>query len=94
MSLVGPRPHPISMTAEEVEVHNIVAEYAHRHRMKPGLSGWAQINGSRGPVHSADEVRERVRLDMEYMERAGFWFDLYIVLMTAPRLLGDSDAIR
>ena len=94
MSLVGPRPHPVSMTAEEVEVHNIVAEYAHRHRMKPGLTGWAQINGSRGPVHTAEEVRERVELDMEYMQRAGFWFDLYIAVMTAPRLLGDKDSIR
>ena len=94
MSLVGPRPHPVSMTAEEVEVHTIVAEYAHRHRMKPGLTGWAQINGSRGPLHTAEDVKTRQRLDVEYMQRAGFWFDLYIVLMTAPRLLGDKEAIR
>ncbi len=94
MSLVGPRPHAVGMTTEEVEVHNIVAEYAHRHRMKPGLTGWAQINGSRGPVHTADLVKERVRLDMEYMEKASFWFDLYVILMTAPCLLGDSKTPR
>lgn len=94
MSLVGPRPHAVGMTTEEVEVHTIVGEYAHRHRMKPGLTGWAQINGSRGPVHTADLVKERVRLDMEYVEKASFWFDLYIIFMTAPCLLGDSKAMR
>ena len=94
MSLVGPRPHAVGMTSEETEVHNIVGEYAHRHRMKPGLTGWAQINGSRGPVHTKELVRERVRLDMEYVEKASFWFDLYVVLMTAPCLLGDAKVDR
>jgi Undecaprenyl-phosphate glucose phosphotransferase len=89
MSLVGPRPHAVGMTTEEVAVHSLVAEYAHRHRVKPGLTGWAQINGSRGPVHSAEEVRERVRLDMEYVNRSGVWFDFYVCIMTAPCLLGD-----
>tara|TARA_B100000678_G_scaffold291608_1_gene309706 strand:- start:6807 stop:8351 length:1545 start_codon:yes stop_codon:yes gene_type:complete len=90
MSLVGPRPHAVGMTTEETEVHHLVSDYAHRHRVKPGLTGWAQINGSRGPVHAAGEVRERVRLDMEYVNRSSFWFDLYIMAMTAPCLLGDS----
>lgn len=94
MSLVGPRPHAIGMTTEETEVHELVSDYAHRHRVKPGLTGWAQINGSRGPVHTAEEVRERVRLDMEYVNRASFWFDLYVMLMTAPCLLGDSQNDR
>lgn len=94
MSLVGPRPHAIGMTASETEVTRIVGDYAHRHRMKPGITGWAQINGSRGPVHTAEEVRERVRLDMEYVRRASVWLDMWIVLMTAPRLLGDRDRAR
>lgn len=89
MSLVGPRPHAVGMTTESTEVHAIVGDYAHRHRVKPGLTGWAQVNGSRGPVHSKEEVRERVRLDMEYINRASFWFDLYIMAATAPCLLGD-----
>ena len=50
MSLVGPRPHAIGMNAAERELTHIVAEYAHRHRVKPGITGWAQVNGSRGPV--------------------------------------------
>jgi len=89
MSLVGPRPHAVGMTTEDAEVQGLVSDYAHRHRVKPGITGWAQINGSRGPVHSREEVRERVRLDMEYVNRASFWFDLFIMLATAPCLLGD-----
>jgi lipopolysaccharide/colanic/teichoic acid biosynthesis glycosyltransferase len=94
MSLVGPRPHAVGMTAEAIEVNRIVGDYAHRHRMKPGITGWAQINGSRGPVHTAQGVRERVRLDMEYVNRASVLHDLYILIMTAPRLLGDVNRDR
>jgi lipopolysaccharide/colanic/teichoic acid biosynthesis glycosyltransferase len=77
------------MTAGATEVTRIVGDYAHRHRMKPGITGWAQVNGSRGPVHAAEDVRERVRLDMEYISRASVLFDLWILLLTVPRLLGD-----
>jgi polysaccharide biosynthesis protein PslA len=94
MSLVGPRPHPIGMLTGGEESQRLVAEYAWRHRMKPGITGWAQINGSRGPVHTREEVRRRVVLDVEYIERQSFGFDLYIMLMTLPRLLGDKDAVR
>ncbi|MEO0465977.1 MAG: exopolysaccharide biosynthesis polyprenyl glycosylphosphotransferase [Pseudomonadota bacterium] len=89
MSLVGPRPHAVGMTTEQTALHNIVSDYAHRHRVKPGITGWAQVNGSRGPVHSKKEMRERVRLDLEYVNRSSFWFDFYIMAMTAPCLLGD-----
>ncbi|MCR9269137.1 MAG: exopolysaccharide biosynthesis polyprenyl glycosylphosphotransferase [Hyphomonadaceae bacterium] len=94
MSIVGPRPHAVGMTSEEQEVQNIVGDYAHRHRAKPGITGWAQINGSRGPVHTKELVRERVRLDMEYVNRSSFWFDCYIMLMTLPRLFGDATRVR
>jgi Undecaprenyl-phosphate glucose phosphotransferase len=94
MSLVGPRPHPIGMMTAGEESQRLVAEYAWRHRMKPGITGWAQINGSRGPIHTREEVRQRVVLDVEYIERQSFWFDLYIMVMTLPCLLGDKDAIR
>ena len=89
MSIVGPRPHAVGMTTEETEVHTVVGDYAHRHRVKPGITGWAQIKGSRGPLHTKDGVRTRVELDMEYVNRSSFWFDLYIMIMTAPCLLGD-----
>lgn len=94
MSLVGSRPHAVGMTAQSTMVHEIVAEYAHRHRAKPGITGWAQINGSRGPIHTHEEVKERVRLDMEYLKRSSFFFDVYIMLMTAPCLLGDRHTTR
>ena len=81
------------MTGGE-ESQRLVAEYAWRHRMKPGITGWAQINGSRGPIHTREEVRRRVVLDVEYIERQSLWFDLYIMVMTLPCLLGDKEGIR
>jgi exopolysaccharide biosynthesis polyprenyl glycosylphosphotransferase len=94
MSLVGPRPHAVGMKTGQTESARLVAEYAHRHRMKPGMTGWAAINGSRGPVDSPELVRRRVALDIEYIERQSFWFDIYIMAMTIPCLLGDSETVR
>ncbi len=94
MSLVGPRPHAVGMRTGEVESWKLVAHYAHRHRVKPGLTGWAQINGSRGPLENAEDVRTRVRLDVEYIRRANFWLDILIMLKTGPCLLGDREVTR
>lgn len=94
MSLVGPRPHAVGMKTGQTESARLVAEYSHRHRMKPGMTGWAAINGSRGPVDTPELVRRRVALDIEYIERQSFWFDLYIMAMTIPCLLGDRDTVR
>ncbi|ANF55847.1 UDP-phosphate glucose phosphotransferase [Brevundimonas naejangsanensis] len=94
MSLVGPRPHAIGMKTGDAESARLVAEYAHRHRIKPGMTGWAAIKGSRGPLHTADEVRRRVQLDIEYIERQSFWLDLWIIAVTVPVLLGDRMAVR
>ncbi len=94
MSLVGPRPHAVGMKTGQVESAKLVAEYAHRHRMKPGLTGWAAIHGSRGPVDTPELVRRRVALDIEYIERQSFWLDLYIMAMTLPCLVGDRQSVR
>jgi Undecaprenyl-phosphate glucose phosphotransferase len=94
MSLVGPRPHAIGMKTGDQESALLVAEYAHRHRMKPGVTGWAAIHGSRGPVDTPRAVRRRVALDVEYIERQSLWLDLYILMMTLPCLLGDRAAVR
>lgn len=94
MSLVGPRPHAVGMKTGNEESHRLVGEYAWRHRMKPGMTGWAAIHGSRGPLHSPADVRRRVALDIEYIERQSFWLDLYVMLMTVPCLMGDRHAIR
>ena len=94
MSLVGPRPHAIGMKTGHIESARLVAEYAHRHRIKPGMTGWAAVNGSRGPLHTAQDVRRRVRLDVDYVERQSLWMDLWIMAVTVPVLLGDRSAIR
>jgi len=94
MSLVGPRPHAIGMKTGQAESARLVAEYAHRHQLKPGMTGWAAIKGSRGPVDTPDSVRRRVALDVEYIHRQSFWLDLYIMLVTIPCLLGDRSAVR
>ncbi|MCK6103353.1 MULTISPECIES: exopolysaccharide biosynthesis polyprenyl glycosylphosphotransferase [unclassified Brevundimonas] len=94
MSLVGPRPHAIGMKTGETESALLVAEYAHRCRIKPGMTGWAAIRGSRGPVDTEAQVRERVQLDIEYVERQSFWLDLWIIAVTIPVLLGDRAAVR
>ena len=94
MSIVGPRPHAIGMRTGQADASRLVAEYAWRHRIKPGITGWAQINGSRGPVHTAADVRRRVMLDIEYIERQSLRLDLWIILMTLPCLLGDRLAVR
>ena len=94
MSLVGPRPHAIGMKSGGEESSRLVAEYAWRHRMKPGITGWAQIKGSRGPVDTADQVRTRVTYDIDYIERQSVWFDFYILLMTVPCLFGDPKTVR
>ena len=94
MSLVGPRPHAVGMKTGQSESARLVAEYAWRHRMKPGMTGWAAIKGSRGPLHTAADVRRRVALDVDYIERQSVWLDLYCIAMTAPVLVGDRMAIR
>jgi exopolysaccharide biosynthesis polyprenyl glycosylphosphotransferase len=94
MSLVGPRPHAIGMIAGGEDAKSLVESYAHRHRMKPGLTGWAAVNGSRGPADSAEAIRRRVELDLEYIHNQSFWFDLQIIARTLPCLLGDRSTTR
>ena len=94
MSLVGPRPHAIGMRTGDVESYKLVEDYAHRHKVKPGMTGWAQINGSRGPLHSQEDVARRVKLDVEYIERSSVLFDIMIMLKTLPVLLGDKENTR
>ena len=94
MSLVGPRPHAIGMLTNGKEASKLVETYAHRHRMKPGLTGWAAVNGSRGPVDTPEAVRRRVSLDLEYVERQSVWLDLAIMARTLPCVLGDTQTVR
>lgn len=94
MSLVGPRPHAIGMLTDGADSSKLVETYAHRHRIRPGLTGWAAVNGSRGPIDTPEAVRRRVALDLQYVEHQSLWLDLAIMLRTVPCLLGDSVAVR
>jgi len=94
MSLVGPRPHALGMKTGGVTSSELVARYAHRCRIKPGMTGWAAINGSRGPLHEPEDVSLRVAFDIEYIVRQSVLLDLLIMLKTIPALLGDRTAVR
>ncbi|HZT87470.1 MAG TPA: exopolysaccharide biosynthesis polyprenyl glycosylphosphotransferase [Stellaceae bacterium] len=82
MSIVGPRPMPVQMRVEDKLNHQIVAEYARRHHIKPGITGWAQVNGHLGRVATAAALRARVAHDLYYIENWSLWFDLRVILMT------------
>jgi exopolysaccharide biosynthesis polyprenyl glycosylphosphotransferase len=92
MSVVGPRPHALATSAEGKRLDMIVDQYAARHRMKPGITGWAQINGSRGELRSCDQVKRRVDYDLYYIENWSILLDIKIILVTAMRVLHDPRA--
>jgi lipopolysaccharide/colanic/teichoic acid biosynthesis glycosyltransferase len=92
MSLVGPRPHAIAMRADGRLYDDAVSTYLNRHRVKPGITGWAQINGYRGEVDTLEKARARVEYDLYYIEHWSLWLDLKILLTTAPQLLAQRNA--
>ncbi len=91
MSLVGPRPHPTAMRTEDLLGPEIIAEYPHRHRVKPGMTGWAQVNGYRGATHTTDQFRRRVEYDIFYIENWSISFDIKILLLTPIKLIQNND---
>lgn len=92
MSLVGPRPHAIEMKVGDLYYHDAVRGYAGRHRVKPGITGLAQVKGLRGEVRTIERAKRRVELDKEYLERWSVWLDLKILLLTVRAVLFDRDA--
>jgi Undecaprenyl-phosphate glucose phosphotransferase len=92
MSLVGPRPHAVSMRVEERSNRDIVPDYAMRHHVKPGITGWAQVNGCHGPVATEEALRARVRYDLDYINNWSIWFDFRILLRTVMIVLGQRRA--
>jgi len=79
MSLVGPRPHA---SAHNSEYERIIANYAYRYHVKPGLTGWAQVNGLRGETQTVDLMAKRVEFDLWYINNWSLWLDLRILLRT------------
>jgi Undecaprenyl-phosphate glucose phosphotransferase len=85
MSLVGPRPHAPHPRAGGRFFAEVVSDYALRHRVKPGMTGWAQVNGWRGETATVLQIEERVRHDLYYIRHWSLVFDIRILLMTATR---------
>ncbi|MBX6322067.1 MAG: undecaprenyl-phosphate glucose phosphotransferase [Rhodospirillaceae bacterium] len=92
MSIVGPRPHAVATKAEGRLFEEVVDRYAARHRVKPGITGWAQINGWRGETDTVEKIQKRVEYDLFYIDNWSVWFDLVIIARTAFALVRDLDS--
>jgi putative colanic acid biosynthesis UDP-glucose lipid carrier transferase len=90
MSLVGPRPHMIKHTTDYSKV---VDEYMVRQFIKPGITGWAQINGYRGEIKNPEQIKMRVNKDLWYLENWTLWLDIQILFLTVYYVFkGDAKA--
>jgi Undecaprenyl-phosphate glucose phosphotransferase len=92
MSLVGPRPHATQAKAEADLYQAVVSGYYARHRMKPGVTGWAQVNGWRGETDTHEKIQRRVEFDLAYIDEWSLPFDLYILALTPFALLSAKNA--
>jgi Undecaprenyl-phosphate glucose phosphotransferase len=89
MSLIGPRPHAL---AHDNYFESVLSDYAFRHHVKPGITGWAQCNGARGATPSIEHISERVRLDLWYINNWSLWLDIQIFIKTFFEVLRKRNA--
>jgi putative colanic acid biosysnthesis UDP-glucose lipid carrier transferase len=89
MSLVGPRPHAV---AHNEQYRKLIDGYMFRHKVRPGITGWAQVNGLRGETRTVDRMQERVDFDLEYLRSWSLWMDFKIILRTVRLLFRDARA--
>lgn len=92
LSMVGPRPHAMAARTGDIEYDQVADSYSARHKVKPGVTGWAQINGWRGEMNSSEKIHQRVKHDLYYIENWSIWFDLKIVLLTPWSLVTTKNA--
>jgi Undecaprenyl-phosphate glucose phosphotransferase len=92
LSLVGPRPHATQAKAAGSLYDEVVEGYFARHKVKPGITGWAQINGWRGETDTREKIEQRVKHDLDYIDRWSIGFDLYILAKTPLALLKSENA--
>jgi len=92
LSLVGPRPHATQAKAAGGLYDEVVEGYFARHKVKPGITGWAQINGWRGETDTLEKIEQRVKHDLEYIDRWSLGLDLYILMKTPFALLKSENA--
>ncbi|MBL7957423.1 MAG: exopolysaccharide biosynthesis polyprenyl glycosylphosphotransferase [Flavobacteriales bacterium] len=88
MSVVGPRPHPLRLNEQ---YRDIIDKYMVRHFVRPGITGWAQVNGLRGETRTPELMERRVELDVWYLENWSFWLDLRIVVKTVTNMFGRDE---
>jgi Undecaprenyl-phosphate glucose phosphotransferase len=89
MSLVGPRPHAV---AHNEQYRKIISGYMIRHKVRPGITGWAQVNGFRGETDTVDKMTGRVKLDLEYLNNWSIWLDIRILIRTVLLIVRDEKA--
>jgi len=89
MSLVGPRPHAV---AHNEQYRKLISGYMIRHKIRPGITGWAQINGLRGETETIDKMQKRVEFDLDYLRHWSIWLDIKILLRTAFAITRDPNA--
>ncbi|MGI9406385.1 MAG: undecaprenyl-phosphate glucose phosphotransferase [Hyphomicrobiaceae bacterium] len=92
LSLVGPRPHALQAKAADELYHDVVDGYFARHRVKPGITGWAQINGWRGETDTQEKIQKRVEHDLYYIENWSIFFDIFILMKTPFSLIRSKNA--
>ncbi|MBB4954296.1 Undecaprenyl-phosphate glucose phosphotransferase [Agrobacterium vitis] len=92
LSLVGPRPHAVSAQTRDRPYGDIVEDYFARHRVKPGVTGWAQVNGWRGEIDCDDKIKGRTACDLYYIENWSLLLDLKILFMTPFSLFNTENA--
>lgn len=90
MSLVGPRPHAVNTKAAGRLFEEVVHEYAARHKVKPCITGWAQVLGWRGETDTEEKIRRRVEADLYYMEHWSLFLDIEILFRTAKVIRGEN----
>ena len=84
MSIVGPRPHMLKHTDEFTDM---VDGYMLRHQVKPGVTGWSQVNGYRGEIKKLEDIQNRVKFDLWYIDNWSLWTDFVLILRTIPAVI-------
>jgi putative colanic acid biosynthesis UDP-glucose lipid carrier transferase len=89
MSIVGPRPHAV---AHNELYRKLIKGYMLRHKVKPGITGWAQVNGLRGETEVLEKMQRRIELDLYYLQNWSIWLDLWIIMRTVWVVLRRDNA--
>ena len=89
MSIVGPRPHAV---AHNEQYRGLIKGYMVRHKVKPGITGWAQVNGYRGETDTLDKMKRRIEYDLDYQRNWSLRLDLSIIIKTIAVVLKDRNA--